>query len=136
MNRRRQALNGIVAALMLGVALAGCSDSQGQVDKPMASAANLPGAVPSFPKGDFRSPLTFSNPYAHIPAQCHIETSRGTQNACLFCHTNGVYRLGLGNNFPQAERGAAPWQPSTRIFRSPRSAHLPPRRAAIPGKIP
>jgi hypothetical protein len=32
MNRRRQGLNGIVAALMLGVALAGCSDSQGRVD--------------------------------------------------------------------------------------------------------
>lgn len=32
MNRRRQDLNGIVAALMLGVALAGCSDSQGRVD--------------------------------------------------------------------------------------------------------
>ena len=31
MNRRRQDLNGIVAAVILGV-LAGCSDSQGRVD--------------------------------------------------------------------------------------------------------
>lgn len=61
---------------------------------------------PAHPRGDYRSPLTFSNPYAHIPAQCYIETSRGTQNACLFCHTNGVYRAELGNNFPQA--GAEP----------------------------
>ncbi|KAB2936102.1 MAG: hypothetical protein F9K25_01920 [Candidatus Contendobacter sp.] len=105
MNRRQQSLNGVTAALLLGVALAGCSDSQGRVDEQPAHA-KLPSAAPRFPQGDFRSPLTFTNPYAHIPAQCHIETSRGTQNACLFCHTNGVYRLGLGNNFPQA--GAEP----------------------------
>lgn len=44
----------------------------------------------------------FTNPYGHIPAQCYIETSHGTQNACLFCHTNGAYLAGLGNNTPQA----------------------------------
>jgi hypothetical protein len=106
MNRPRQGLNGIVAAVMSVVVLAGCSDSQSQADEPAVNTGTPSNAVPSFPKGDFRSPLTFSNPYAHIPAQCHIETSRGTQNACLFCHTNGVYRRGLGNNFPQA--GAEP----------------------------
>ncbi len=52
--------------------------------------------------GAFISRTTFANPYAHIPAQCYIETSGGTQNACLFCHTNGVFRRGLGNNAPQA----------------------------------
>lgn len=55
-------------------------------------------------QGDRVSPLTFGNPYAHIPAQCYIETSGGTQNACQYCHTNGVYHEGLGN-LPQA--GAA-----------------------------
>lgn len=83
---------------LLAAALASCSDGQSQV----TTAA----MAPNLPKGDYRSPLTFSNPYAHIPAQCYIETSRGTQNACLFCHTNGLYQAGLGNNFPQA--GAEP----------------------------
>jgi len=53
-------------------------------------------------KGEYISPLLFTNPYAHIPAQCYIETSRGAQNACQFCHTNGVYNIHLGNNLPQA----------------------------------
>jgi hypothetical protein len=56
--------------------------------------------------GDFFNPAQFDNPYSHIPAQCYIETSHGAQNACQFCHTNGVYELGLGNNLPQA--GAEP----------------------------
>lgn len=51
--------------------------------------------------GDRVSPLLFSNPYAHIPAQCYIETSAGTQNACQYCHNNGLYLEGMGNN-PQA----------------------------------
>lgn len=45
----------------------------------------------------------FPNPHAHIPAQCYIETSGGTQNACLFCHTDGVWQRKLGNNNPQAK---------------------------------
>jgi len=52
--------------------------------------------------GTDTSPLNFDNPYANVPAQCYIETSNGRQNACLFCHTNGLYNLGLGNNNPQA----------------------------------
>jgi hypothetical protein len=52
--------------------------------------------------GDFISRSTFANPHAHIPAQCFIETGGGTQNACLFCHTDGVAALNLGNNNPQA----------------------------------
>ena len=103
MNHRPAFLYPVATVLMMSAAGVGCSDSQGQ--SPVQSAA-LTVPVVSYPQGDFRSPITFSNPYAHIPAQCHIETSRGTQNACLFCHTNGVYQLGLGNNFPQA--GAEP----------------------------
>jgi hypothetical protein len=52
--------------------------------------------------GEFVDRAQFRNPYGHIPAQCHVETSGGTQNACLFCHTNGPFRRGLGNNNPQA----------------------------------
>lgn len=58
--------------------------------------------APAGLRGEFVSPLIFSNPYPHIPAQCYIETSHGTQNACQFCHTNGVYDIQLGNNLPQA----------------------------------
>ncbi|HQT05285.1 MAG TPA: hypothetical protein PLU46_09895, partial [Thiotrichales bacterium] len=52
--------------------------------------------------GDLVPPSHFSNPYAQVPAQCYIETASGTQNACLFCHTNGVWKTGMGNNNPQA----------------------------------
>ncbi|HAS51134.1 MAG TPA: hypothetical protein DCS21_05115, partial [Gammaproteobacteria bacterium] len=103
MNHRPAFLPPVVTALIMSAVFTGCSDSQGQA--PVQSTA-VTAPIVSYPQGDFRSPITFSNPYAHIPAQCHIETSRGTQNACLFCHTNGVYQLGLGNNFPQA--GAEP----------------------------
>ena len=105
MSNRPILFNPVTTALILSVMLSGCSDSQGQANTQTASAPVASTTV-GYPQGDFRSPITFSNPYAHIPAQCHIETSRGTQNACLFCHTNGVYQAGLGNNFPQA--GAEP----------------------------
>ncbi|WML90253.1 PDZ domain-containing protein [Thiothrix lacustris] len=52
--------------------------------------------------GSRLSPTMFSNPYPQIPAQCYSETSRGTQNACQYCHTNAAYQSGLGNNNPQA----------------------------------
>lgn len=57
-------------------------------------------------QGSVISPLRFSNPYPQIPAQCYTETSRGAQNTCQYCHTNAVYKAGLGNNNPQA--GAEP----------------------------
>ena len=105
MSRRPHFSNPVAMVLMLSTVLNGCSDSQGQDNLQVAKASTVATTI-SYPQGDFRSPLTFGNPYAHIPAQCHIETSRGTQNACLFCHTNGAYRADLGNNFPQA--GAEP----------------------------
>lgn len=52
--------------------------------------------------GELRDRTLFENPYANIPAQCYIETSYGTQNACLFCHTNAAARIELGNTIPQA----------------------------------
>jgi mono/diheme cytochrome c family protein len=52
--------------------------------------------------GDAIDRTTFRNAYGHIPAQCYIETSGGRQNACQFCHTNGAWEAGLGNNNPQA----------------------------------
>jgi hypothetical protein len=38
-----------------------------------------------------------------IPAQCWIETSYGTQNACKYCHTNSLADIQHGNSFPIAE---------------------------------
>lgn len=53
--------------------------------------------------GEYLSPATFENPYGHIPAQCYIETSGGGQNACLFCHTDGLAGKAFGNNNPHAD---------------------------------
>lgn len=76
------------------------ADEGGGVAPPLAPTTKLP------LRGEHISRSTFANPHAHIPAQCYVETSHGTQNACLFCHTDGVATLGLGNNNPQA--GANP----------------------------
>ncbi len=67
-----------------------------------AAAAPYPAPL----RGQTLDRASFANPHAHIPAQCYIETSSGTQNACLFCHTDGVAKRRLGNNNPQA--GANP----------------------------
>jgi hypothetical protein len=64
------------------------------------------GGYPTPLRGQALDRAGFPNPHAHIPAQCYIETSSGTQNACLFCHTDGVAKRRLGNNNPQA--GANP----------------------------
>lgn len=48
----------------------------------------------------------FPNPYAHIPAQCYIETAGGAQNACQFCHTDGLADRRFGNNAPQGGASA------------------------------
>lgn len=79
----------------------GAADGATGADATAAAPANAARAPDPF-RGEFVSPLLFDNPYAFIPAQCYIETSGGTQNACQYCHTNGVYALGLGNNLPQA----------------------------------
>jgi len=57
--------------------------------------------------GDYISRAQFENPYAHIPAQCYIETAGGTQNPCQVCHTDGLAERGFGNNAPQG--GASPF---------------------------
>lgn len=74
---------------------------------PDASAAGTrlgrPSAAPLL--GEYIAAGSLGNPYGYIPAQCYIETSGGTQNACLFCHTDGPARAGLGNDNPQAALG-------------------------------
>ncbi|WMP16853.1 PDZ domain-containing protein [Thiothrix lacustris] len=87
--------------LLLAWLLTACGEGGGG----LTTAVNVDtaSAIPGMGlKGSPVSPLTFSNPYPQIPAQCYIETSRGTQNACQYCHTNAVYQAGLGNNNPQA----------------------------------
>lgn len=43
------------------------------------------------------------NPEPSIPAQCWIETGYGTQNACLYCHTDYLNSIKHGNAFPLGE---------------------------------
>ena len=43
------------------------------------------------------------NEMPSIPAQCWTETSYGTQNACLYCHTNFLAEIKHGNAFPLGE---------------------------------
>lgn len=82
-----------------GFLLLGCSNSDTQAD----IDDNQTETVEKSPMiGTFRSRTLFENPYANIPAQCYIETSFGTQNACLFCHSNAAARQKLGNTLPQA----------------------------------
>ncbi len=57
--------------------------------------------------GSYLSRAQFPNPYAHIPAQCYIETAGGTQNPCQVCHTDGLANRRFGNNAPQG--GASPY---------------------------
>ena len=57
--------------------------------------------------GSYISRAQFPNPYAHIPAQCYIETAGGAQNPCQVCHTDGLANRRFGNNAPQG--GASPF---------------------------
>jgi hypothetical protein len=96
---------GTLLAVAAGTVLClqGCGGSDGSAASPAPdSPADTTPLQAAGLKGEFISPLLFANPYPHIPAQCHIETSRGAQNACQFCHTNGAYDIQLGNNLPQA----------------------------------
>lgn len=43
------------------------------------------------------------NEEPEIPPQCWIETSYGTQNACKYCHTDYLAKIGHGNAFPSSE---------------------------------
>ena len=87
---------GITAAL---VACGGSSSDPVAAVPPVDDSAQ-PARTPL--RGQALSRAIMPNPHSHIPAQCYIETSHGTQNACLFCHSDGVAELELGNNNPQA----------------------------------
>ncbi len=97
-------LNKLASSLFIIALLQGCGGSDTETTSPIATppsqTTQAAAAAPLI--GEYINRTTFANPYAHIPAQCYIETSLGTQNACLFCHSNGVFKLGLGNNNPQA----------------------------------
>jgi hypothetical protein len=90
---------GCCAAILAGF-LAGCGPSSSGSD-PVAETPATTTEVKAL-LGSYFDRTQFRNPYGHIPAQCYIETANGTQNPCLFCHTNGAYLAGLGNNSPQA----------------------------------
>ncbi len=86
----------LAIAGLASLAMFGCNGEGGAATTTDKSASKTGSLV-----GDRISPLLFDNPYAHVPAQCYIETSAGTQNACQYCHNNGLYLEGMGNN-PQA----------------------------------
>lgn len=81
----------------------------------LMAGVGLAGLTGAAPAGDYATPLIgdyisraqFPNPYAHIPAQCYIETAGGTQNPCQVCHTDGLANRGFGNNAPQG--GGSPF---------------------------
>lgn len=91
----------MTSGILLALLLHGCGGSDDETAT-VAPPVALPAAEKTPLIGEFINRTTFANPYAHIPAQCYIETSGGSQNACLFCHSNGAFKLGLGNNNPQA----------------------------------
>ena len=93
-----------LSLILLTSALVGCGGNAGTQNNTLddANVDENTTFVKSGLVGEYTSPLNFENPYPNVPAQCYIETSSGRQNACLFCHTNGLYNLGLGNNNPQA----------------------------------
>ncbi|MEK8089469.1 hypothetical protein [Thermithiobacillus plumbiphilus] len=93
---KRIILKSLITALGLAP-LAGCMSGGGQDQTPLFAATGLTGQSVSL--------ASFSNPQPNIPAQCYIETSGGTQNACLYCHTDGLATATppIGNN--QAQSG-------------------------------
>jgi len=99
MNPTIHFITAVILSLM-SIVLVGCGGSNST--PPNESNEETNPLTKSALVGDLTTPLNFKNPYANVPAQCYIESSNGRQNACLFCHTNGLYNLGLGNNNPQA----------------------------------
>ena len=97
--RRRSASLTLPAAMVM--ALAGCQNG-GSESSPEPVKETAETAAPLI--GEYIDRNRFKNPAAHIPAQCYIETAGGRQNACLFCHSNGLFERDLGNNNPQAGR--------------------------------
>lgn len=101
----------IAVLVMSGISMISCGGGGSSTDTALPVTPEPAPPVPTPPpssalKGIAIDRGTFPNPHAHIPAQCYIETSHGTQNACMFCHTDGVSNLKLGNNNAQA--GANP----------------------------
>lgn len=92
----------LFVALSFGLLFPSAVNAAALPTEPTVTAKTNSTFRPAPLRGSFISRATFPNPHAHIPAQCYTETSFGTQNACATCHTDGVAKLGLGNNNPQA----------------------------------
>ncbi|MGB5445207.1 MAG: hypothetical protein WBM99_06835 [Psychromonas sp.] len=89
--------------MLMSFTLIGCNESTSTLDNQAINhSTEIKQLVRSSLIGEYTSPLNFANPYPNVPAQCYTETSNGRQNACLFCHSNGLYNAGVGNNNPQA----------------------------------
>lgn len=92
-----------ILSLFLLFFLLGCNSTKKEPYQPVVEIEQEQ-KIPMLPAKHSRT--LFENPYANIPAQCYIETSYGTQNACLFCHSNAAARAQLGNTLPQAGASA------------------------------
>jgi len=103
---RRLVFPGAFLLLISSLIFVACGGGGGGSTAQPGGSSPTPEAGLAALVGDSIDRGSFTNPHAHIPAQCYIETSHGAQNACLFCHTDGVAKLGLGNNNPMA--GANP----------------------------
>ena len=104
--------------LLVLLALAHYLLAPGKTPDPVIEALALKGLrAETIPLSEFaegREPKDFAlragaaykpsrNPDPAIPPQCWIETGYGTQNACLYCHTDFLASIGHGNAFPLAE---------------------------------
>ena len=99
-------------------AIVRCGAPGGDTAHPVVEELALEGlraeVIPFFDFAAGREPKDFAsragaaykpsyNPDPAIPAQCWIETGYGTQNACLYCHTDYLASIGHGNAYPLAE---------------------------------
>ena len=107
-----------VAGLALLLVVLACGDAQRQAGDPTIDELALKGlraeAISLSEVTGGREPWEFarragapyrpsSNPDPAIPPQCWVETGYGTQNACLYCHTDYLASIGHGNALRLAE---------------------------------
>ncbi|MDD2906480.1 MAG: hypothetical protein PHH41_04600 [Sulfurimonas sp.] len=97
---KKISLSRVILLFVSGLTLLGCGSENNSEPLEEQNSATLSASSPMI--GELRARTLFENPYANTPAQCYIETSYGTQNACLFCHSNAAAKQKLGNTTPQA----------------------------------
>ncbi len=101
---KKYSLTFLLLLFLSGLIIIGCNSNESTQESVLddtndtTQVASTPAPMVALPT----SRTLFANPYANIPAQCYIETSFGTQNACLFCHSNAAAKQNLGSTLAQA----------------------------------